>query len=69
MAENETLDLWDKQSARWRRLLKRIESDDPVEKITEEVMWCLCKTFQNLTDPLPVEQLLDAAKRDDQTIH
>ncbi len=27
------------------------------------------KTFQNLTEPLPVEQLLDAAKRDDQTIH
>jgi len=69
MAENETLDLWDKHSARWRRLLKRIESDDPVERITDEVMWCLCKTFQNLTDQLPVEQLLDAAKRDDQTIH
>lgn len=26
MAENETLDLWDRHSGRWRRLLKKIES-------------------------------------------
>lgn len=69
MAENETLDLWDRQSARWQRWLKRIETGDPVEQIADEAMWCLCKTFQNLTEPLPVEQLLDAAMRDDQAIH
>ena len=38
-------------------------------KNSDEAMWCLRKTFQNLAELLPVEQLLDAAKRDEQAIH
>ena len=69
MSENETLDLWDRNSARWRRLQERIKRNDPEEQIADEAMWCLYKTFQSLSELLPLEQLLDAAKRGDQTIH
>ena len=69
MAENETLDISDRYSGRWRRLLRRIESDDPVEQIADDAVWCLHKTFKNLVELLPVERLLEAATDEDQTIH
>ena len=68
MAENETLDLWDRHSRRWQRMLRRIESDDPVERIADDAVWCLHKTFKNLVVLLPVERLLEAATDEDRTI-
>ena len=68
MAENETLDISDRYSGRWRRLLKRIESDDPVEQIAVDAVWCLHKTFKNLVELLPVERLLEAATDEERTI-
>jgi hypothetical protein len=62
MAENETLDLWDRHSGRWRQLLKKIESDEPAEQIADDAVRCLYKTFQNLVELLPLHELLDAAK-------
>lgn len=62
MAENETLDLWDRHSGRWQQLLKKIESNEPAGQIAYDAVQCLRKTFQNLAELLPVEQLLDAAK-------
>ena len=69
MAENETLDLWGVYSRRWQRLLKRIENDDPVEQISNDAIRCLYRTFKNLVELLPLQELLDAAQRADQTIH
>ena len=68
MAENETLDLWGRHSARWQRWLKRIERGDSVEQIADEAMWCLHKTFKNVVELLPVERLLEAATDEDRTI-
>lgn len=69
MAENETLDLWDRHSGRWRQLYRKIDSKAPDEEIDREIERCLYSTFKNLPDLLPLRELLDAAERDDQTIH
>ena len=68
MAENESLDIRDRHSGRWRRLLKGIERNDPVERIAVDAVWCLHKTFKNLVVLLPVERLLEAATDEDRTI-
>ncbi len=62
MAENETLDLTDRHSRRWRRVLKRIESDEPAEQIADDTLRCVYKTFQNLAEMLPLHALFNAAK-------
>lgn len=62
MAENESLDLWDRHSGRWRQLLKKIHSHEPVEEIADEVVRCLYKTSQNLVELLPLHELLDATE-------
>lgn len=69
MAENETLDLWGRNSGRWQRWLKGIESGERVEWIADEATRCLHLTWKKLVELLPLERLLDAAKLDDQTIH
>ncbi len=69
MAENETLDLWDRHSGRWRQMLKKIGNREPAEDIADEVVRCLHTTFKNLVELLPLEQLIDAANRDDHTVH
>ena len=68
MAENETLDLWDTHSGRWRQLLSKIENDEPVEKIADEVVRCLYTTFKHLVELLPLERLLEAARKGDPTV-
>ena len=68
MAENETLDISGRCSGRWRRLLKRIENDDPVEQIADDAVWCLRMTFKNLVELLPLERLLEAATDEHCTI-
>jgi hypothetical protein len=68
MAENETLDLWDRHSGRWRQLLKKIDSKQPLEDIADEVVRCLYATFKHLVDLLPLERIIDAATRDDHAI-
>lgn len=62
MAENETLDLWDRHSGRWRHLLKRVERDEPADQIADDAVRCLYKTFKNLVELLPLGKLFDAAK-------
>ncbi|HUU85713.1 MAG TPA: hypothetical protein VM243_19620 [Phycisphaerae bacterium] len=65
MAENETLDLWDRYSRRWQRLLESVESSEPAESIADEGVRCLYRTFKNLVELLPLEELLQAADRGD----
>lgn len=62
MAENETLDLGDRHSGRWRLLLKRFESGEPAEHISGDTVRCLYKTFKNLAELLPLGELLAAAR-------
>jgi hypothetical protein len=62
MAENETLDLHDRHSGRWRQLLKKIERNETADRIATETVLCLYKTFKNLVELLPLDKLLDAAK-------
>ena len=74
MAENETLDLRDRHSGRWRQLLRKIERGESLENISEEAVRCVYKTIQNLIDlfskqGLPLGKLLDAAERNDGSLH
>ena len=62
MAENETLDLWDRHSGRWQQLLKKIESNEAAGQIAYDAVQCLYKIFKNLVELLPLHELLDAAK-------
>jgi len=65
MAENETLDLWNKQSRRWWQLLKKIESGEPAEEIADEAERCLSRTLKSLVELLPLGKMLEAATRGD----
>lgn len=60
MAENETLDLWSRHSRRWQQLLRMIENDKPVDDLADETVRCLYKTFKNLVELLPWDELLEA---------
>ncbi len=55
MAENEALDL-SGNSGRWRRLVKRIGSDEPSGQIADDAVQCLYRTFKNLVELLALGQ-------------
>ena len=63
MAENESLDLMDRNSGRWRKLLKYIETKEPPEKLAPQVLRYLYKLWQNLVKQkgFLLEQMLSAA--------
>lgn len=63
MAENETLDLMDRHSVRWRKLRERIRNNDPIEAIADEGVACLTRTFKSLSGLLPIRELLDANRQ------
>ncbi len=65
MAENETLDLWDRYSGRWKRLLGLVERSEPTDTIADEAVRCLYRTFKNLVELLPLKEMLQAASRGD----
>jgi len=74
MAENETLDLWNRHNGRWRRLFHKIQNGAPPEDFANEANRCLYKTFRNLIDlfnkqGLPLSEMLAAAARSDDSLH
>ena len=69
MAENETLDLWGRNSGRWRALLKRVKSGDAPAELADEAIHCLYRTFKIVVGLAPLDQLLDAAERGGPELH
>jgi len=70
MAENETLDLWDRDSKRWQRVLEKIKQGCSPAEAAAEAVRSTYKTFQNLHDlfskqGLSLAQFLQAAERKD----
>jgi hypothetical protein len=61
MAENETLDLWYRNSGRWRDLWRLIIRDAAGEELHRQAEYCLYKTFQNLRKLIPLPEILVAA--------
>jgi hypothetical protein len=69
MAENETLDLFYRSSGRWRNVWRLLASGTEVERVAEELVRNLYRTFKNLIkeELIQLEALCDAAtgRRDD----
>jgi len=66
MAENETLDLWNRHSGRWQQLLRKIKSGEPANEIADETVRCLYRAFGNLVELLPLGKVLEAVARGDE---
>ncbi len=64
MAENETLNLKDRHSARWRALMKLVAQRPSVGEVREETVRCLYVAAKNLVELLPLGELLAAAAGD-----
>ena len=60
MAENETLDLWHKNSGRWRDLWRLIAQDAAEQDLHRQAEYCLYKTLQKLRDLIPLPEILGA---------
>ena len=65
MAENESLDLWNRNSRRWQGLLEKIKNRKPSSIIVKATERCLYRTLQNVEKQLPLRPLLSAAVRGD----
>jgi len=69
MAENESLDLYYKNSGRWRGAMRMMADGLPADRVAEELLRNLYRTMKNLikNQLLSVEALYDAAtgRRDD----
>ena len=61
MAENETLNLKDRHSGRWRALMRLVEQGGSVGQVREEAVRCLYAVAKHLHKLLPVTELLAAA--------
>jgi len=61
MAENESLDLMNRNSRRWFHLCERIVAGASDEEITEKIVRNAYKTMQNVQKQLPLAALLNAA--------
>jgi hypothetical protein len=70
MAENESLELWDRDCRRWLPFLRKIEHGAPVNEIVATGLRCVCGASKRLTSLLPLAEILQAAKRrDHEAIH
>jgi hypothetical protein len=61
MAENETLNLNDRHSGRWRDLMRFVERGSSVDEVRQEAVRCLHAAVKNLVELLPLGELLGAA--------
>jgi hypothetical protein len=61
MAENESLDLMNRNSRRWFHLCERIVAGASDDEITEKIVRNAYKTMQNVQKQVPLRALLDAA--------
>jgi len=65
VAENETLDLMDRNSGRWRDLWRLISKGAPEAEIREKAITNLYTTFRKISEDIPVAELLSAAAGED----
>jgi hypothetical protein len=68
MAENETLDLWHKNSGRWRYLHNKYQIRCSVSAIAEETLSCLSRSLKKISKNIPITDLLDCVS-DGKDVH
>ncbi len=61
MAENETLNLNDRHSGRWRALMRLVAQGSSIEEVRQEAVRYLHAATKNLVELLPLGELLAAA--------